>query len=284
MRAGAPASHELTKLVEISRCLFGWARCLVGGRHSRHFWLQSLRQVARRSQVTFRRLTSCEAGTARLRPGSRAACVFATSRASRRLQFVVQPDAAAPSVHLAGRAWAHAATYAVRYPREEGRCRVAVIRYTRSMAYAKFSDTCDWYIYWAGSDASSPEDERLEVLRARGSARPVVVSFAEADRAAKTGALPRELAGLQANDHIIILAALREFASDVQAHYATTSEPSPVTARRFIAEGERASDLLRRKAVAVVRRPSARHLVVEFSDGTRMLVHATGDELELSIE
>lgn len=189
-----------------------------------------------------------------------------------------------PPLNLVGRAGAHAAPYAFWDPRDEGRCRTAVIRYTRSMAYAKFSETCDWYIYWADSDASSPEDERLEVLRARGSARPVVVSFAEADRAAKTGALPQELSGLGANDQVVILAALREFASDVQAHYAMTSEPSPVTPRRFIAEGEQASQLLRRKAVAVVRRPSARHLVIEFSDGTRMLVHATGNELELSIE
>lgn len=152
------------------------------------------------------------------------------------------------------------------------------------MAYARFSDTCDWYIYWADSEAASPEDERLEVLRARGTAQPVVVSFAEADRAAKTGALPGELEDVGANDRAVILAALREFASDVQAHYATRSDPSPATPERFIAEGKRASHLLRHKAVAVVRRPSARQLVIEFSDGTRLLVHATGEELELSVE
>lgn len=151
------------------------------------------------------------------------------------------------------------------------------------MAYTRFSETCDWYIYWSTSAAESPEEERVEAFRA-GSAQPVVISFAEAEKAAETGRLPQALANVESKERATIIAALGEFALDVRTHYATKSMPSPQATAGVIEEAERASRMLRNKLVSVVRRPTARQVMIEFTDGSRLLVNAASDELELSIE
>ena len=48
-------------------------------------------------------------------------------------------------------------------------------------------------------------------------------------------------------------------------------------------ESERATELLKGKAVDKVKRHKQTELLVEFTDGTRLFVDAHQDELELSI-
>jgi hypothetical protein len=48
-------------------------------------------------------------------------------------------------------------------------------------------------------------------------------------------------------------------------------------------EAARLTDLLRGKAVKVVRRHRAREVVIEFDDGTRLFVDTVTDPLEFSV-
>jgi hypothetical protein len=48
-------------------------------------------------------------------------------------------------------------------------------------------------------------------------------------------------------------------------------------------EAARATELLKGKVVALVRRPRDKTILVEFEDGTRLFVDAVADGLELSV-
>ncbi len=149
------------------------------------------------------------------------------------------------------------------------------------MAYSRFGDGSRWYIYWADGPESCADEERLEVLNSEQGTSPVGVTYREAKALASEADLSR-FGPASPGDEAILRAAFTEFTADVEAHHASphrdSSNPS------LIEEAEKATQMLRRKSVGLVRRPRNSEIVLEFTDGTRLLVHTRNGDLELSIE
>jgi len=149
------------------------------------------------------------------------------------------------------------------------------------MAYSRFGDGSRWYIYWADTPATSADDEQLEVLKADRGASPVGVTYREAKGLAFAGDLSR-FGPVSPEDEAILRAAFTEFTADVEAHHAT-AQPD-LSNPALLKEAANASQILRRKSVGLVRRPRSSEVVLEFTDGSRLLVSSKHGEIELSIE
>ena len=87
------------------------------------------------------------------------------------------------------------------------------------MAYARYSNGCDWYIFWVASDASRREDERVAVWHAEHRVNGPEFSYAAVKdmiRRSDFGVVP----GRNTSDDALLRVALTAFVEEVEREWA----------------------------------------------------------------